>query len=216
MDKSTPLIIYEKLASIMADIQAVSKEGKNVVQRYDYRRIDDVINMMHGVFAKHGVAILTDDIEITREEKVSKQGGTLFFSHVRVRYMLCASDGSSVTTYAIGSGMDQSDKATNKAMSAALKYCLGQMFLIPFQMVDSEIDSHEAYPTGSTLIDETELTLTNNHINTIENLLEERGINEERFWNWAKASSRVKYKREIPDRHYNALLLKINELKGEI
>jgi hypothetical protein len=40
-------------------------------------------------------------------------------------------DGSNVSTTVIGEAMDSGDKATNKAMSIALKYALLQALLIP-------------------------------------------------------------------------------------
>jgi hypothetical protein len=47
----------------------------------------------------------------------------------------------------IGEAMDSADKASNKAMSTALKYTLMQMFLIPTKdEKDTEYQTHEVSP----------------------------------------------------------------------
>jgi hypothetical protein len=64
-----------------------------------------------------------------------------------MRFQFFADDGSSVSVTTIGEGMDSGDKSSNKAMSAALKYALVQMFCIPTaDDKDSENDSHEVAP----------------------------------------------------------------------
>jgi hypothetical protein len=52
-----------------------------------------------------------------------------------------------VTATVQGEGMDSGDKSLNKAFSAALKYALLSMFLIPTEdPKDSENESHEVKP----------------------------------------------------------------------
>jgi hypothetical protein len=61
------------------------------------------------------------------------------------------SDGSSVTTVITGEAMDSGDKATNKAMSVALKYALLQMFLIPTDdMRDPDATTHPEVKPAAT------------------------------------------------------------------
>jgi hypothetical protein len=64
---------------------------------------------------------------------------------VRGEYdFISAEDGSKVTACTYGEGMDTSDKSTNKAMSAALKYAIIQAFSIPTEeLLDSEKDHIE-------------------------------------------------------------------------
>lgn len=64
---------------------------------------------------------------------------------IKCTYTFHAADGSSVATEAIGEGMDSGDKATNKAMTAAYKYALIQVFAM-MGHEDSEVDSHEIAP----------------------------------------------------------------------
>lgn len=143
MDKTK---IYELLPLVAADIGAVGKDGNNQQQGYKYRAIDDVLNASHAALVKHGITAIPVVIDQKREERQGRSGGTLLYSILTVRYTFYAPDGSSVECVVIGEGMDSGDKASNKAMSAAYKYAIGQVFSIPFETVDSEKDNPEPAP----------------------------------------------------------------------
>lgn len=55
-----------------------------------------------------------------------------------------AKDGSSVVCTTVGEAMDSGDKASNKAMSAALKYALTETYMIPTYEADR--DTEDASP----------------------------------------------------------------------
>ena len=64
-----------------------------------------------------------------------------------MRFTFNALDGSKQVCEIIGEGMDSGDKASNKALSVALKYALLQIFLIPTQeLIDPEVDSPTPKP----------------------------------------------------------------------
>ena len=70
-------------------------------------------------------------IERVKKEN-PKKGGALFYVTVDAEFdFVAASDGSKHTVKMIAEAMDRSDKATNKAMSAAYKYACFQTFCIP-------------------------------------------------------------------------------------
>lgn len=219
--------IYEALAGIMDDVQAVSKSQRNVKQGYQYRGIDDVVNMIHPHFAKWQVFLTSEVLSIERTERRSASGGVLLHVMSHVRYTFHAVDGSFVQTTVYAEGMDSGDKATNKALSAALKYALGQSFLIPYQMVDSETDDHEVKPKSSGRFKFPEQMedkssdgpdapgLTMQHIKEINSKLQERKVDGLKFWDWACSASKVSNINEIPDRFYGKLIDKINEKKAQ-
>jgi hypothetical protein len=64
---------------------------------------------------------------------------------IMMEYDFWAEDGSKVTVGPIpAEGVDSGDKATNKALSAALKYALIQTFSIPTEdMAEADLDSPE-------------------------------------------------------------------------
>ena len=139
--------IYERLCSVMAEIEAVTKDKKNPQQGYNYRSIDDVYNMLQPVFGRNKIFILPNVIEIKEEERQSKSGGTLFYTTIEMEYSFYTDDGSSVTTKATGKAMDSGDKSLDKAKSSAIKNLLLQMFIIPtIEEKDTETASPEVKP----------------------------------------------------------------------
>ena len=139
--------IYTAISAVMQDCGAVGKDSKNQQQNYQYRGIDAVMNAINPALTKNKVFVAPEVLEQSREERQTSKGGLLIYSIVKVKYTFFAEDGSSVSAVVVGEGMDSGDKATNKAMSAAFKYALFQVFCIPTEeMIDSEKDSLEPEP----------------------------------------------------------------------
>ena len=136
--------IYSALSNIMSEITPIKKEKKNAQQGFMYRGIDDFMNELHSLFAKHRVIIIPECLSRTEDERQSKNGNALFYVKEKVKYTFYAEDGSSVYAIIDGEGMDSGDKGTNKAIAIALKYCLMQMFLVPTDdMKDPDAESHD-------------------------------------------------------------------------
>lgn len=193
--------IYAAMAAALADVKAVGKDKRNQQQGFNYRGIDDVVDAMHSVFAKHGIFMTSNVIDSAQQERTTQRGGVLIYTRAKVEYTFWAEDGSSVSSTVQGEGMDSGDKSTNKALSAALKYCLGQTFLIPYEMADSDRDTPEVAP---------EAALNEAQISTIEGRLFTAGIELEKFWSWASDAAGVSSKRDIPAKLYDVLLTKID------
>lgn len=134
--------IYKAIPAVMADIGAIGKDSRNQQQGFMYRGIDAVMNALNPVLQRHGLFVVPEVLEQTREERQTSKGGNLLYSILKVRYTLCADDGSSVSAVVIGEGMDSGDKASNKALSAAYKYAMFQLFSIPTEeMKDPDADT---------------------------------------------------------------------------
>lgn len=139
--------IFAAINAVMKDCGAVGKDSTNPQQGYKYRGIDAVMNAINPALTKNKVFVAPEVLEQTREERVNAKGTLLIYSMVKVKYTFFAEDGSFVSAVVMGEGMDSGDKATNKAMSAAFKYALFQVFCIPTEeMIDSETDSPEPQP----------------------------------------------------------------------
>lgn len=142
-------LIYEKMSLVMADISSVSKNAANTGLGYKFRSIDNLINALYPALVKHGVFMVPECVSETHDirEVTRKNGNIGIDKHVnlQVKYHFYAVDGSSVTVGPIPSeGLDTGDKATNKAMSAALKYALIQTFCIPTEdMEDADATTPE-------------------------------------------------------------------------
>lgn len=140
--------IYESLTKIMAEVTAIGKNQKNSQQNFHYRGIDDVMNELHGLFAKYKVIIIPKITNLLKDERSTKNGGTIFYVTVNCDHTFVAEDGTSLQTTVIGEAMDSGDKAITKAMSVALKYALLQMLLIPTnEDKDPDKFSHEIVPS---------------------------------------------------------------------
>ena len=137
--------IYPAIMKVMEEIGCIGKTRKNPQQGYNFRGIDDVLNNLQPALIKARVFVVPRMIDVHREEKPTKQGGVLNYTTVKCEYDFCSSeDGSKITASTYGEGMDTSDKSTNKAMSAALKYAIIQTFAIPTEeLIDSERDHNE-------------------------------------------------------------------------
>lgn len=129
--------IHERICEAMKDIPAIAKKNqpKSGV-KYNFRGIDDVMNELNPIFAKHGIFVYPDVInnEIREIESVDYEGKPQLIIHVllTIKYHFTAADGSEVVSTVIGEAMDYGgDKATNKALSIAFKYACLQLFCIP-------------------------------------------------------------------------------------
>lgn len=132
MEKETKSpAIYAALNAIMNDIGSIGKERQNPQQHFMFRGIDQVMNTLKPLLAKHHVNIIPEVVEMRREERRTGSGGTLMYSILTVKHHFVATDGSEVVSTTIGEGMDSGDKASNKAMSIAFKYACFQVFCIP-------------------------------------------------------------------------------------
>jgi len=137
--------VYKAIAAVMADlsIEGISKSKRNTQGAgYNFRGIDDVMNTLSGLLAKHGLVIIPRVMTRENVERASKSGGALFFTAVEVEFdLVSVEDGSKHTARTAGEAMDSSDKSTNKAMSAAYKYMAIQTFCIPTEG-DNDADAH--------------------------------------------------------------------------
>ena len=143
--------IYGLIGKAMREIGAVGKDSINKTQGFKYRGIDAVYNALNPVMSKYGLFIVPEVIDERREERTNKGGTTLLYSILKIRFTMYAPDGSSISSVIIGEGMDTGDKATNKAMSIALKYAAFQIFMIPTEetAIDPDAESHEVAPKAA-------------------------------------------------------------------
>jgi len=140
--------IFQQIPLIMAEIDPVAKSRSNQAQGYKFRGIDDVYAAVQATLAKHKVFPVPTVLESTREERPTKSGGVMTFAIIKMKYTFYAEDGSSFESVVVGEGSDTGDKASNKAMSVAQKYCLIQVLCIPTEEPkDPEHDSPEKLPS---------------------------------------------------------------------
>jgi hypothetical protein len=205
MDKK----VYESICAVQLALskQGIGKDKQGV--GYKFRGIDDVYNAIAPLLAQNNLCILPRMTERSAMERTAKSGGALYFVTVKAEFdFVCALDGSMHTVCTYGEAMDSSDKATNKAMSAAYKYACFQAFAIPTEGDnDADAQTPEAAPT-LILIDADQSIY-------IEDLLRDSGSDKAAFFAWVSKASGLLISKtsQIPQNGYEAI---VKQLRGKI
>lgn len=138
-----PANVYAKIAAITG-ILAQTGIAKNRTANFGkFRGIDDVYNALAPLLAEYRLTVMPRMIARDSVERTSKSGSALFYVTVEAEFdFVSADDGSLHTVRTFGEAMDSSDKATNKAMSAAYKYAAFMTFCIPTEG-EADHEMHE-------------------------------------------------------------------------
>ncbi|WP_430479343.1 ERF family protein [Streptomyces sp. P11-1] len=119
--------VFGAIAAVMRDVMPVAKDQENTQQRYKFRGIDDVMSAMAGPLRAHGVFILPT----IAAHHAERRGEKMTHVTITMRYHVYGPAGDCLISEVPGEASDFADKATNKAQSAALKYLLFTLFMIP-------------------------------------------------------------------------------------
>lgn len=141
--------IIAALAKVMAEVGVIAKTKKAGADlKYAYRGVDDVVAAIQPLLAAHGVVMLSRVVAQSRDAYTNKNGTQMVNVRLTIEHdFFCAEDASKVTACTVGEAMDTSDKASNKAMTAAEKYALTQTFKIPTYEVDRDLEEqNHQYP----------------------------------------------------------------------
>lgn len=137
--------IYESIAAVQADVDFIGKEKETQSgSRFKYRGVDQVLNTLHPLFAKHKVFAVPEVLEVLgREWRKTEKGGNVVYQTIKVKYTFYAEDGSNVSAVVIGEAMDSGDKSSNKCMSVAYKYACFQILSIPTEETTADPDERD-------------------------------------------------------------------------
>lgn len=126
--------VYQAISAIAGELahDGVAKTRFNAEGGYFYRGIDDVLERLAPLLARHRVCILPRVLERSACERVEADGTPLTLVTLKAAFdMISAEDGSCHTIEAYGEALDPGDKGTAKAMQSAYKYAVLQAFCIP-------------------------------------------------------------------------------------
>ncbi|MEU4986606.1 ERF family protein [Streptomyces sp. NPDC021969] len=118
--------VFTAINGVMRDAMPVGKDRENKQQNYNFRGIDDVMSAMAGPMRTHGVFILP-----TIADHQQQRDGKMTRVLINMRYRVYGPAGDCLIAEVPGEAFDFADKATNKAQSAALKYLLFTLFMLP-------------------------------------------------------------------------------------
>lgn len=134
--------VYQLMAQVMRDVKNVGKNGVNKSQNYSFRGVDDAIGALAQPLRDHGVFMTPEVLDFHTEVR-----GKMNAVRMRVAFHFYGPAGDKVTSVTLGEASDVADKASNKAMSAALKYALIHTFMIPVD-AGSLDDGDRDHPVG--------------------------------------------------------------------
>ena len=126
--------VYAAINAVAAELaeHGIAKTHVNETDDYKYRSIDDLLDRLAPLLAKHRLCVLPRVRKRSLVEREDEGQRLLFHVSLKVAFHLTSvEDGSSHIVEAFGEALDPSDKATAKAMSAAYKSAMAQTFCIP-------------------------------------------------------------------------------------
>jgi hypothetical protein len=146
--KAATAHVYQAIAEIQGELAktGIAKNRKNQQgSGYMFRGIDDVYAALSPLLSAHKLVVIPRVLSREVIDRQSKNGGALFYVTVHAEFdFVSAIDGTTHTAATFGEAMDSSDKATNKAMSAAYKYAAFMTFAIPTEGDnDADATTHE-------------------------------------------------------------------------
>jgi hypothetical protein len=142
--------VYQAISAVASALatDGVTKTRLNSRDNYLYRSIDDVLERLAPLLAKHHLCILPRVLEREATQRQDDAGRLLVAVTLRVAFdLVSAEDATSHTIEAIGEALDPGDKATAKAMQSAYKYAVLQAFCVPaLQGEDADASSYKLAP----------------------------------------------------------------------
>ena len=130
-DQQGPTHLLQKMLVARSKIGYVKKDSYNAGQKFSFASEEAIINEVRSVLNECGI-VISESVQRMEIIPVQKDKGTAFLIFLEVAYTFWDADsGESLICVSVGSGYDETDKGSSKAMTAALKYALIQNMLIP-------------------------------------------------------------------------------------
>jgi len=151
--------VFGKIIEVMRAVDHIEKDGYNSYQDFHFASIDSIMKTMQKQFVENNLIVLPDILD----EKID---GNLATVTMLVTFIDGDNPDDRFTTRWVGTGTDNSDKAINKAITAAYKQMLLKTFCIGTGEVDPDSQSEER----------TVQKLSDNQIADLYALLEEKEL----------------------------------------
>ena len=147
--------LVQHMAEVMKEVGYVQKDatmGSGGSFSYTYASAQAVFDKVRSSLSERGIAVC-GDVELVASEIVGPKNKHL----VVAKHTITFTDGTdSLSVSALGEGIDAGDKASMKANTAAVKYCLAKAFLISWgddPEADPASDGQEEDPHKQAIAD---------------------------------------------------------------
>ena len=129
--------------AVATELKAIGKDGVNSMQKFNYRRYEDLVDSLAPLLIKHKLVIYPVRKTVQTYAHNKADGKINYQSVVAVTYRFIAvEDAAYIDVEVAGEGMDSGDKATSKAFTMAWKTAMSQTFQIRFEdQADADSDS---------------------------------------------------------------------------
>jgi hypothetical protein len=141
--------VYKAINAVASELarNGIAKSNTNLRERYQYRSIDDVLNRLSPLLAKHRLCVLPRALERIVVERGEPRNPNCSLVALKMAYdFVSALDASTHTVETFGEAQDEGDKGTAKALSAAYKMAMFQTFCIPIE----GLEDPDASPSRAT------------------------------------------------------------------
>jgi hypothetical protein len=141
---AAPPPIHVAWSQVMADVQAITKDGRNASQGFNFRGIDGVMNATGPALRKHGVVIVPVSMRPSyRDVEVGAKRTAMREVTMSCRWRIIGPAGDHLDVEAVGEAMDAGDKGTAKAASVAYRTMLLQALTAPTHQPDPDEQVYE-------------------------------------------------------------------------
>lgn len=115
--------LAQKMIEVMKDCAKVEKNGLNSFHGYKYATAADVLQTVNTALTKAGIATFSEASIIELKDVPNAKGSTDNRATVEVQVTFCDTESDEkFTAKAVGTGLDNGDKAVAKAQTMAIKY----------------------------------------------------------------------------------------------
>ncbi|OLT55837.1 hypothetical protein BJF89_13705 [Corynebacterium sp. CNJ-954] len=140
--------VDEAITAVMRDVTHLGKNQKNSHQGFNFRGIDDVMNIVGPSMRKHGLKTYTRVLDKETGEKPTKNSVAKTVD-LTVEVVWRGPDGSEIVSSVAAESFDSGDKATTKAMSVALRTSYLQTLCLPTNEPDPDSFSYNIVDDGA-------------------------------------------------------------------
>jgi hypothetical protein len=122
--------------------EGIAKRHMNIREQYAYRSLDDVVDRLGPLLARHNLCVLPRVLRRECEDRAGEGDTILVSVRLLVAFdLVSCKDGSRHVVKAWGEALDSGDKGTAKAMSSAYKGAMLQLFCVPVASEDTDASS---------------------------------------------------------------------------
>lgn len=144
------LPLHQLLPRVLTKLGAIEKNGTAPASMggYKFRRVEDVADAARNAFAELGIIMVPRTVERIDTVRLTSGNKNLYCCDLLVEFTFYGPAGDTIVGSVWGEGTDSGDKATQKAVTAALKSMLTPTFLITDSADDSEAHTVEETTTS--------------------------------------------------------------------